>query len=146
MNKAKEKERGLTKGQRSLFVVVVTFMVMGVFLLASCDNNGTVVDLTEAITEENSLSKAVVAENTRRGEGRDISHRTGDRSFLREDFIRWAEERGYSREDLSQRHIWREYRLAKGETFKDAERHHHRFDKGNKGETRFERRGRPEKG
>ena len=146
MNKTRETEKWLRRGRRSLFGVVVTFMVMSVFFLAACDNNAMDTDLTEVIAVEG-LSKAAISVDTQRGEERGIRHhRNGERSFSREEYIRWAEERGYSREDLAQRNIWREYRLAQGATFRPAERHHQRFDKENKSETHFERRSRVRKG
>ena len=145
MNKMKENRMYPTKGRRALFGVVVAFMTMGMLFLAACDNNAMDADLTEAATVT-SLSKAVISENTQRGEGRRFSRRNGEHGFSREDFIRWAEERGYSREDLKERHIWREYRQARGETFNSVERHHYRFDRENKGERRFERRPRAERG
>ena len=152
MNKTRETGKRLRKGRRSIFGVVVAFMVMSVFFLVACDNNAMDTDMTEAATVE-SISKAVMSENTQQGEGRNISRRTEERSFSREDFVRWAEDRGYSREDfirwagergysrenLSQRHVWRENCQAEGRTFQAGECRHQRFDKDNKGEGHFER-------
>ena len=145
MNRTKEKRRYPARNRRSLFGVVFALMMTSVFFLVACDNNAAATDLVED-TAAGSFSRAVITENTHRGEGRNFSRRNGERSFSREDFIRWAEERGYSQEDLSQRQIRREYRLAEGGKFRAGEHHHHRFGRDNKGEPRFERRSRPEKG
>ena len=138
MNKTRKKTRGQFKGRKAIFGIVAALMVMGVFFLAACDNNVADTDVVEAKAMEG-FSRAALTGDSRQVERRNSSRRNGERSFSREDFIRWAEEQGYSREDLSQRHIWREHRHAEGATLKTGERHHHRFDRNNNGENRPER-------
>ena len=117
---SKEEDKGRTNVLRVQLAAFVTFAVVGMFFLGACENSMETEDLAAVVSAE-SLSRAVVDGN---------SYKTEGRRFSREDFSRWAEERGLSREDVSRDDFyrWAEERGLSREDFprrRDRHENHH---------------------
>ena len=116
MNKTKEKSRRLTNAIGVRFMVFVAFAMACAFFLAACENNMETEDLATVVSVE-SHSRRTMDGNP---------NRTRGRNFSREDFSRWAEERGLSKEDLSREDFYRwaeERGLSKEDFSRRRDRH-----------------------
>ena len=117
MNIIKEKDIGRTNTMRVRLAALVTIALAGAIFLAACENNMETEDLS-AVASVESLSRNVVDGNPKR---------IRDRNLSRDDFLRWAEERGLSKEDFSRRREWKEnHRTEEGFRQAGEWKHHHR--------------------